>query len=140
FEGLFNQPPGILVDGVYYQLTKNHKVIFAGNPLNYGGGRKMASLFERHGNALVFEPMPSEFIYEKILKPVFSNTRIEERSLAISQEILSIYKFLCECSEDEVLISPRELQMMAMLVVSYASQNPYAYMMLAVRHHAYLLA
>src|SRR5207237_9634307 len=38
------------------------------------------------------------------------------------------------------LISPRELQMMALLVVSHINENPYASAILAARHHVYLLA
>ncbi len=45
FEGLYNTPPGMLIDGIYQTLTKDHYVIFAGNPLNYGGDREQASFF-----------------------------------------------------------------------------------------------
>lgn len=124
FNGLLNDPPGIMFEGEYHILSKEHKVIFAGNPLNYGGERKMAPLFENNGIALVFEPMPPEYIYEEILKPVFINTHIEKYSSEISVEILKAYKFLCECSQDEILISPRELQMIALMVLSHAREYP----------------
>lgn len=139
-EGLFNDPPGILIDGNWMPLSPEHKVIFAGNPLNYGGERKMASLFERHGNALVFEPLPPEFIHENILKPVFAGTELEDKSLAVSREILNVYRFLCECSSDEVLISPRELQMMALLVLSHAHKNPRDDLAKVTRHYARQIA
>lgn len=139
FEGLYNSPPSIVVDGIYYPLTEKHKVVFAGNPLNYGGERKLASFFERHGNALIFEPMPQEFIYEKILKPIFVNTPLEKHSLDISQEILKMYRFLCECSSDSVLISPRELQMMALLVLSHVKENPLVNNIRVARHYAFLI-
>ncbi|MBA2655499.1 MAG: AAA family ATPase [Tatlockia sp.] len=139
FEGLFDDAPSILLDKKF-PLTENHKVIFAGNPLNYGDERNMAALFERHGNALIFHAMPQEFIFEVILKPVFANTKIENQSLTIAREILKIYRFLCECSTDEVLISPRELQMMALLVISHMDKNPQDDVLMVARHHAYLLA
>ncbi len=118
FEDLFNNPPSMLIDGVYYPLDSSYKVVFAGNPLNYGGERRCASLFKNHGNVVIFDPMPQEFIYQAILKPIFLNTAFENHTLSISSQILKIYHFLCECSESELLISPRELEMIALLILA----------------------
>lgn len=126
FEGLFNTPPAVLIDGVYYPLSPTHQVIFAGNPINYGDERQLAPFFARHGNALVFDPMPLEFIEEMILKPVFTDTPLAADALDLTRPFLDVYRFLCECSKDKVLISPRELQMMALLLLSYAKQHPKA--------------
>ena len=123
FEGLFNHSPGILIDGHYYPLTDQHKVIFAGNPINYGDERKLSPFFEQHGNALVFEPMPLEFIYEEILKPVFAKSPLEPNAEGICSPMLEVYRFLCEHAKNHILISPRELQMMALLVLSYSYQQ-----------------
>jgi hypothetical protein len=68
FEGLFNTPPGILINGHYYPLSPEHKVIFAGNPMQYQGERSLAPFFLRHGNTVVFDPLSSNVIYEDILK------------------------------------------------------------------------
>ncbi|WP_165482689.1 AAA family ATPase [Legionella gresilensis] len=125
FKGLFNNPPTILIDGIIHPLSPNHKVIFAGNPLNYGDERHLASLFAEHGRAVVFEPMPQEYIYENILRPVFVGSKLNnEHILQISREFLNVYRFLCECSADKVLISPREVQMMALFVTSYLQEHP----------------
>jgi hypothetical protein len=124
FEGLFNVPPSILIDGVLYELTPNHKVIFAGNPISYGEERALAPFFARHGNAMQFNPLPFAFIYEKSLKPVFAGTPLEAFAVPISQRILNVYKFLCEISTSDVLISPRELQMIALLISSYQKSHP----------------
>jgi len=140
FEGLFSKPRGMWINRTFYPLSDHHKVIFAGNPLSYGGGRKLAPFFERHGNAVLFKPMPSEFIYEAILKPIFKNTPLENQSLLISHEILKIYQYLCECSTQEVLISPRELQMMALLVLSHADKYPKDDLLNVSQYYAYLLA
>lgn len=126
FDGLFQTPSHIVFDGELHPLSKNHKVIFAGNPLNYGGERKMSPLFSAHGNAIIFNPMPQAFIYEVILKPLFSETELENQALEISREILRVYQFICQCSRDEVLISPRELQMMALLILSGSKSSPSA--------------
>ena len=152
FEGLFNHPPSILIEGKHCPLTEQHKVVFAGNPVNYGDERKLSPFFAAHGNALVFEPMPLEFIYEEILKPVFAKSQLEPHVEAICRPLLEVYRFLCEHAEDQILISPRELQMMALFVLSYSHQQKanfkraidaahyYAYQMgknlLPEQHHA----
>ena len=120
FEGLFEAPPAILFEGKCYPLTRDHKVIFAGNPHKYGDERILAPFFMRHGNAVVFEPLPLAVIYEKILHPVFQGSLLESIAAEISQFFLDVYQFLCEHSTTDVLISPRELQMMALLVSSYS--------------------
>lgn len=140
FEGLFNTPPGILIDGHYYPLSPEHKVVFAGNPLHYGDERTLAPFFEHHGNALVFDPLPLELIYEDILKPVFGPYPLPVKHEVLCQPFLEVYRFLCGHSENKVLISPRELQMMALSVLSYAKQQPNPNYLLAAQSYAYQLA
>lgn len=140
FEGLFNTPPGILIKGTYYPLTEDHKVIFAGNPLSYGDARRLAPFFEKHGNSVVFNALPQELIYEEILKPVFLGTALEGKEKEIFLPLLNIYQFICEISEDEILISPRELQMMALMILNYHQKNPEGNIALAGEHYAYELA
>lgn len=125
FEGLFHTPRSILIDGQNYPLTEKHKVIFAGNPLNYGDDRRLATLFKRHRNALVFDPLPSAFLYERIIKPVFLNTTSTVVQMEkIAAELLSVYQFIVSRSTNEVLISPRDVQMMALLVSNYHRTHP----------------
>lgn len=123
FEGLFNEPPVIIIRGQRYELSKDHKVIFAGNPVNYGDERKIAPFFKRHGNACLFKPIPSSVLYNDILLPVFEGTAIADTAPEISQYLLEIYRYTCRCSKTDVLISPRELQMMALLTLSYCSKG-----------------
>ena len=118
FEGLFQNPPTLLINDKLYPLTPNHKVIFAGNPISYGDERTLAPFFERHGGALLFEPLPSAVVYEQILKPVLTgHTEITIETIA--KPILDAYQFISQCSKKEILISPRMLQMMALLVQSH---------------------
>ncbi|STX50876.1 AAA domain (dynein-related subfamily) [Legionella busanensis] len=124
FEGLFNKPPTILIDGVMHTLTDKHQVIFAGNPLSYGDERQLAPFFKRHGNTVVFNPLPPAVLYEKILKPVFENTPLSAQQQTINKHILESYRFLCAYSTNDILITPRELQMMALLVVAQYNKNP----------------
>jgi len=138
FEGLFNTPPTILVNGVLSQLTENHKVIFAGNPVNYGDERKLAPFFQRHGNAVLFKPLPPAVIYEKILKPVYEGA--DASMDRISDRILDVYRFVCDCSTTEVLISPRELQMMALLTLTRAKEYPEQDINAIAAHFSHALA
>ncbi len=140
FEGLYANPPQIWIDRESHLLDGNHKAAFAANPLSEGGERKVVSFFERHGSAIVFEPLPQEFIYDVILNPIFAQTLLENHSLVISRELLKVYRFLCENSNDEVLISPREVQMMALLILSHMVKNPQAAPILVSKHYAYQLA
>lgn len=140
FEGLHQTPPTILIDGKLVPLSKHHKIVFAENPLKYGGERQSPSLFERHGNALVFDPLPAEYIYEKILKPVMAKTSLADQTQAVAQALLPVYQFLCNASDKkEVLITARELQMMALLTINYHQQNPDQDPVLAARHYAFTL-
>lgn len=122
-EGLFYKPPGILINGVYHELTAEHKVIFAGNPLSYGDERTLAPLFARHGNALLFDPFPPEYLYEKILKQIFSHTPVAPYMQEVSEIFLKVYLELIKHSRTEVLISPRELEMMALWLLSEVSKQ-----------------
>ena len=125
-EGLFNTPPALVIDGKYHILTEHHKVIFAGNPLSYGDERKLAPLFARHGNSIVFEPLSNAFIYEKTLKPILKEQFDPKDYELIGKELLRAYDFLIEVSRDEVLISPRQIQMMALAVIDYHHRFPNA--------------
>lgn len=120
FEGLYNSPPGLLTEGEYVELTSNHRVIFAGNPVSYSDDRHLASLFARHGNALVFDPMPEALIYHSILKPLFKGSVLENEADDLCKPLLQIYSFVCSCSKERILVSPRELEMIAVLIHSYA--------------------
>ena len=80
--------------------------------------------------------MPQEFIYEEILKPIFAQSALAEQALELCRPFLAIYAFLCSCSKEKVLISPRELQMMALLVLSQQPQD----LEKAAKYYAYQLA
>jgi hypothetical protein len=123
FEGLFHAPKTLLVNGQILTLSSQHCVVFAGNPINYGDDRSLPSLFARHGNALVLEPLPPACIYQDILKPIFPTTLSDADTIAFCQPMLEVYQFLCKLSVDDVLITPRELQMMALLLM-YSEESP----------------
>ena len=139
-EGLFNKPPGILIRGTYYPLAFSHKVIFAGNPVSDGDERQLAPFFKEHGCAVLFEPLPPSFIYEKIIKPIFENTPLEKEANRLTLPLLAVYRFLCDCDAQTVLISPREIQMMALMTWSAYESCPKTPPLLLANQYAYQLA
>ena len=125
FEGLYQRCPGLLIKGIYYPVTENHKVVFAGNPIDYSNERQWAPFFERHGCAVPFELLSYAVIYEKILKPLFNSAGYDStQSEAISGPLLNAYALISEGSSKDVLISPRELEMMVLLIMCHGYQWP----------------
>ncbi len=124
FDGLKNNSPAIIIGNKYFELTEKHKIIFAGNPRSYGD-RKTPELLARHGGSIIFDKMPPIYIYHRILKPVFEGSALDEGSrLDIVNKILNIYDKISEISDgSKILISARELQMMALAIVSNADQS-----------------
>ena len=69
-------------------MTKNHKVIFAGNPLTYGGDRNFPRLFQRHGGAVEFKKMPAPYLYHEILTSTWKSViKKPELSDSVEQKI-----------------------------------------------------
>ena len=118
FEGLFETPPVMAIAGERVMIHPENKVIFAGNPLNYGGSRHQASLFKRHGNSILFLPLPANVVYREILKPIFEKTLLEKSQDELSRMLMGAYNLLLELSEDKVLVTPRQLKSIAMLTLA----------------------
>jgi hypothetical protein len=132
FEGLFNKPPTIIIDGELIELSSEHKVLFAGNPMSYGD-RTLASLFHNHGNAVLFEPQPPLVVYEDIIKPLCHDRDI-------IKPILDVYHYLCSHSKTDILITPRELQMMVLLATNFTRNHPYSNKNHVAAYYAYSVA
>jgi hypothetical protein len=124
FEGLFNTPPSIFIDGEFFPLSPAHKVIFAFNPADYGGERKVNRLFKRHGNTVIFDPIPLDVIYELALKPLFNDTALASIAPILSAQILKVYESLFKLSPQDALISIRELKSIVMMTISAQRQFP----------------
>lgn len=127
FEGLFETPPRILIGDTYHDLSSEHNVIFAGNPLSYGS-RKMPELFERHGGSVIFTPLSPAYLYMETIKPIlkdyFTEKTAKEEQTIVGQRLLEVYQYISRLSRETILISPRELQMMALLVVKKHQEKP----------------
>ena len=123
FESLFYQPPSILIDGKVIPLTERHKVIFAGNPVSYGGERHLPSLIAQHGGAVFFDIIPAAALYHNVLKVVLGDG-IHDNDLKekIAKIFIQTYQQIFALDKEVALISPRELQAMAELLVASISQ------------------
>ena len=123
-EGLFQKRRGILIEDTFYPLEDTHQIIFAGNPISYGDERQLAPFFTRHALTVLFDPLSKAVIYEQVLKPIFANQDIKPSIIhMVSDLILDAYTLIAQCSTSEVLISPRELQMMALLALNNYKMN-----------------
>jgi len=123
FEGLFETPPRILIGNTYYELTPQHKVIFAGNPLSYGS-RQMPTLFARRGGSVIFDRLSPAYLYSQVLKPILTNRLTEEDQETVGKKLLQAYQNISRLPSERILISPRELQMMALLVIKKHQETP----------------
>lgn len=121
---LNNNPPGILIDNEYFELSQNHKVVFACNPMSYSDDRQLPELFANHANGVIFDPMPPEYIYERILKPLFAGSALEGDVQNVVRPILDMYQHLIAMSDDKVLITARELTAVALFTINHCRNNP----------------
>ncbi|MDA0902365.1 MAG: AAA family ATPase [Proteobacteria bacterium] len=102
----------IFYNGKFYDLTKDHKVVFACNPIEYGGGRFEQKLFNQGDIPIIeFRDFPASYIYENILKRAIYCERMtsrldESRFKEICAPLIEQYKKQQEVSGDTV----RELQ------------------------------
>jgi len=111
FEGLFQKPPGIFYQGTHYPLSEKHRVVFAANPLSYGGERQLPSLFRNHPYELEFEPLSAEELLAALKIPE-----------STKNTILPMLIFIFELKSDKVLLTPREILMVKQLADKYPGQ------------------
>ena len=123
FEGLLQKPPFIIFEGQYRDVPITHRVIFAGNPVTYGDERKIPKLLSQHPHVIVFDPIPPRALKEDILLPLFENTPLQGQANEISDVIIELYAVILSYSTNGVLISPRELQSIAMLTIANADHK-----------------
>lgn len=123
------------------ELDDEHWAIVTKNPQSYGGERQIPSFIERHGNALVFDPMPTEFIYVNILKPIFADSVIPDNiCIEICKEILAAYQLICSYSVDTVLITSRELEMIALLTYAHFQRTKNSEIINITKYYITLIA
>jgi hypothetical protein len=114
FSGLFDTPPTIFINGQNHILSAQHKVIFAGNPVSYGGGRIQQRLFLEHPAKVIFPPMSPAYIYQHILKPILIQTFDENDAETIAKNIFKKYDITHFSEPEKYGITARDLQLDAL--------------------------
>jgi hypothetical protein len=81
--------PSILYENKMYQLDPYHKVVFAGNPHSYGGGRVIQKLFEHFAESIPsfhLNDFPASYIYHQIMKPILDEVSRKNTLIAFDPE------------------------------------------------------
>ena len=91
----------LLHNGKFYELSKNHKVIFARNPENYSANRNPQKLFDQDVKSLYLRDFPSSYIYEEILKtPIYEQLSPDIKALIPEQLFKQQCKKVIESYQD----------------------------------------
>lgn len=121
FKGLRNDPPGFLWKGKYYELSKEHKVIFAFNPASYGAGRSTTGFLTDQALHVSFKALPDFYIKVRLITPLLTDL-IENKRINldnIAGPFLDVYRWICNHGpQNEILITPREIKLMVNLIAS----------------------
>jgi hypothetical protein len=125
FKSLKSDPPGFLWQGNYYQLSSQHKVIFAFNPAIYGQGRKTDGFLYEHNVPVLFEALPSFYVRARIINPLLERTlkNADFDKKLLSEPIVKIYQWLTIHAKEEVFITPREIKMMVNLIAAKINRD-----------------
>ena len=125
FNGLFVNND-IIVDGVAYKLTKQHKVVFAANPDNYSKTRKTPDIVMQHGGVIKFKEIPLEAIYNDVMKSIFQPFVDDADEIFwsnVANIILKIYQKTNAISKAKSILTPRSLQAACQSLRSLADES-----------------
>lgn len=123
-EGLFNQPPGLILDGKFVPLTADHHIIFAGN-FGHFKGRQQHEFFDNYGGVITFKEFPDEFLCASILQPIISKVLPAlsgESEKHLQSILIKLYHHINEMRDDIHPMTVRNLQMMVMRLPSLLSK------------------
>lgn len=116
-------PPVVWFEGKVYPLTKAHKVIFACNPLHYGGERALPDLFKHHIKPeaiVVFDDLPLASLYQCNIAPFLKRLALPlYKQEYIAQCFMNTYQsVLRRLPQAREYFTARQLQMMSILFAS----------------------
>lgn len=111
-EGLYGKPPRLLIDGVYYPVPVDNRILFAGN-FGHFKNRQQLNLIARHGQVITFKEFEDDFLHESIMRPVGKGLKLDETE-KIENYFLNVYHHLNQCYPEKHPITARNLQMMVM--------------------------
>ena len=127
----------IFYQGKFYQLFNHHKVVFACNPKEYGGGRTEQKLFQDGVAIFNMNQLPASYIYHLLKTEVFDKVAQSNANISQHQD-----EFLANCKANIVKyqealnakepITIRQLQENALQFLikkidSKAAENEYPY-------------
>jgi hypothetical protein len=128
FEGLFCNPPGIVINEKFCPLTNDHKIIFAGNYNNFSG-RQHHKFFKKHGAVMSFKEFADDYLSSKIIIPVLNNALngtvppLSEEQLQEAIKIFLKAYHIVNQSLPKPKLTARNLQMMCLRFALYQQQN-----------------
>ncbi|MBS0289565.1 MAG: hypothetical protein JSS07_05985 [Proteobacteria bacterium] len=121
FNGLSQNTP-FVYDGEFNFVTKDHFAVFVYNDISYGGERTVPTFFINHPNKITFTPPPAASFYHSTLKPMLN--RLDENTcLKLSQYLLQVYTKVNSMSQERVLMTARELEMIALGILASEQQS-----------------
>ena len=122
----------IFYQGKFYNLSKNHKVVFARNPIEYGGGRVVQKLFADDSiPEMHLKDFPANYLYEQMLKKAIYNklgTEIiaeEKFKISCARLIEEYYKANSEKPESQTIRELQERVLMMLLNKAEEAKMPH---------------
>jgi hypothetical protein len=108
---LLKNKRSVFYNGKYYPLSKQHRVVFAGNNKKYQAGRRKLEIVEQHAAKLTLERLPPAVLYQKQLKQLRPDFIGEKLWKGLCERLLYFYKHYPNA------FTPREIEAIAHLII-----------------------
>ena len=131
-----------LYKGEILSLSPKHKIVFASNPMEYGGGRSLQKLFsDGKIQEIELQPMPQNYIMHLLMRDIFAKCTIPVKGIPrlFEESFEESFEEFCKtkiqeynkklASENPLTI--RELQQEALLYLAAKSENALKYIKLS---------
>jgi MoxR-like ATPase len=123
-EGLYENPPALLINGVLHPVPPENRLFFAGN-FGHFKGRQQSRFISRHGNIIEFKEFTDAFLKENIIHPLSNSLFINEHERSEMMNIfLAAYHHINEEYPDKHPLTARNLQMMVMRYSQFREKMP----------------
>lgn len=129
-EGLFETKPHVRVDKDVFFLTRQHKVMLIGNPLNYSKDRHLASFIAHHGNCCLFDELLPHVLFQEVFLPLFKFLNLSDKfHEPLAMYLLKRQNFI-NVSAGKIIMSPRELTAIVLLTLKPSIKFTYEILLL----------
>ncbi len=115
FEGLFNSPPGVVIDGEFFPLhPERHYWLGSGNYYDAEySKRKEDDFIKRHVAVVQFKRLKPAFSDKRIIRKILATTLTDEaQQIFVANLFLNFYRYVNEHYPQQQL-TPRNLAMMS---------------------------